>query len=143
MKGSRALLKMLEDRDVTKIFGYPGGTVIPIYDEILNSTIDHVLVRHEQCAGHMADGYARACGKPGVCLVTSGPGTTNVVTGVGTAYADSVPMLVLTGQVASGSLGLGAFQEVDAFSLMMPVTKYNYRVLELPQLKYNVRFNHL
>ena len=134
MKGSRALLKMLEDRGVTKIFGYPGGTVISIYDEILNSPIDHVLVRHEQCAGHMADGYARACGKPGVCLVTSGPGTTNVVTGVGTAYADSIPMLVLTGQVASGSLGLGAFQEVDAFSLMMPVTKYNYRVLELPQL---------
>ncbi len=134
MKGSRALLKMLEDRDVTKVFGYPGGTVIPIYDEILNSPIDHVLVRHEQCAGHMADGYARASGKPGVCLVTSGPGTTNVVTGVGTAYADSIPMLVLTGQVASGSLGLGAFQEVDAFSLMMPVTKYNYRVLELPQL---------
>ncbi len=134
MKGSRALLKMLEDRGVTKVFGYPGGTVIPIYDEILNSPIDHVLVRHEQCAGHMADGYARACGKPGVCLVTSGPGATNVVTGVGTAYADSIPMLVLTGQVASGSLGLGAFQEVDAFSLMMPVTKYNYRVLELPQL---------
>lgn len=134
MKGSRALLKMLEDRDVNKVFGYPGGTVIPIYDEILNSPIDHVLVRHEQCAGHMADGYARACGKPGVCLVTSGPGATNVVTGVGTAYADSIPMLVLTGQVASGSLGLGAFQEVDAFSLMMPVTKYNYRLLELQQL---------
>ncbi len=134
MKGSKALLKMLEDRDVTKVFGYPGGTVIPIYDEILNSPIDHVLVRHEQCAGHMADGYARASGKPGVCLVTSGPGATNIVTGVGTAYADSIPMLVLTGQVASGSLGLGAFQEVDAFSLMMPVTKYNYRVLELPQL---------
>lgn len=134
MKGSRALLKLLEDRGVDKMFGYPGGTVIPIYDEILNSDIDHVLVRHEQCAGHMADGYARACGKPGVCLVTSGPGTTNVVTGVATAYADSVPMMVLTGQVASGSLGLGAFQEVDAFSLMMPVTKYNYRVLDLPQL---------
>ena len=138
MKGSRALLKMLEDRDVTKIFGYPGGTVIPIYDEILNSPIDHVLVRHEQCAAHMADGYARACGRPGVCLVTSGPGATNVVTGVGTAYADSIPMLVMTGQVASGSLGLGAFQEVDAFSLMMPVTKYNYRVLELPQLPHAI-----
>lgn len=134
MKGSKALLKLMEDRGIDKIFGYPGGSVIPIYDEILDSPIDHVLVRHEQCAGHMADGYARACGKPGVCLVTSGPGATNVVTGVATAYADSIPMMVLTGQVASGSLGLGAFQEVDAFSLMMPVTKYNYRVLELPQL---------
>jgi len=134
MKGSRALLKMLEDRGVTKIFGYPGGTVLPIYDGILDSSIEHVLVRHEQCAGHMADGFARASGKPGVCLVTSGPGATNVVTGVGTAYADSVPMIALTGQVASGSLGLGTFQEVDAFSLMMPVTKYSYRVLEMPQL---------
>ena len=134
MKGSKALLKLLENRGVDTMFGYPGGAVIPIYDEILDSSINHVLVRHEQCAGHMADGYARACGKPSVCLVTSGPGTTNVVTGVATAFADSVPMLVLTGQVASGMLGLGAFQEVDAFSLMMPVTKYNYRVLELPQL---------
>ena len=134
MKGSRALLKMLEDRGAETMFGYPGGAVIPIYDEILDSSIDHVLVRHEQCAGHMADGYARASGKTGLCLVTSGPGATNVVTGVATAYADSVPMMVLTGQVASGLLGLGAFQEVDAFSLMMPVTKYNYRVLDLQQL---------
>ena len=134
MRGSKALLKMLEDRGVTKIFGYPGGSVLPVYDEILDSPIEHILVRHEQCAGHMADGFARASGKPGVCLVTSGPGATNVVTGVGTAYADSVPMIALTGQVASGALGLGTFQEVDAFSLMMPVTKYSYRVLELPQL---------
>ncbi len=134
MKGSRALLKMLEDRGVETMFGYPGGAVIPIYDEILNSSIDHVLVRHEQCAGHMADGYARASGRTGLCLVTSGPGATNVVTGVATAFADSIPMMVLTGQVASGLLGLGAFQEVDAFSLMMPVTKYNYRVLDLQQL---------
>ena len=134
MRGSRALLKMLEDRGVTKIFGYPGGSVLPVYDEMLDSSIDHILVRHEQCAGHMADGFARASGRPGVCLVTSGPGATNVVTGVGTAFADSVPMIALTGQVASGALGLGTFQEVDAFSLMMPVTKYGYRVLELPQL---------
>lgn len=134
MKGSQALLKMLEDRGVQHIFGYPGGVVVPIYDEILDSPIEHVLVRHEQCAGHMADGFARASGKPGVCLATSGPGATNILTGVGTAFADSIPMMVLTGQVASGSLGLGVFQEVDAFSLMMPVTKYNYRVLEMPQL---------
>ena len=134
MKGSRALMKMLEDRNVDVMFGYPGGPVIPIFDEILESTVRHVLVRHEQCAAHMADGYARATGRPGVCLATSGPGATNIVTGVATAFADSTPMLVLTGQVATRSLGLGAFQEVDAFSLMMPVTKHNYRVLDLDYL---------
>lgn len=134
MKGSRALLQMLEDRGVKQTFGYPGGSVIPIFDEVLNSSIENILVRHEQCAAHMADGFTRASGEPGVCLVTSGPGVTNAVTGVATAQADSIPMMVLTGQVASGMLGMGAFQEVDAFSLMMPITKYNYRVLELQQL---------
>ncbi|MGN1044895.1 MAG: biosynthetic-type acetolactate synthase large subunit [Candidatus Methanomethylophilaceae archaeon] len=134
MKGSKALLKMLADRGVEKIFGYPGGQVIPIFDEIIDSSVENVLVRHEQCAAHMADGFTRAGGRTGVCLATSGPGATNLVTGVATAYADSVPMMVLTGQVASSVLGMGAFQEVDAFSLMMPVTKYNYRVLELSQL---------
>jgi len=134
MKGSRALLKMLEDKGVETMFGYPGGQVIPIFDEILNSSVRHVLVRHEQCAAHMADGYARASGNVGVCLATSGPGATNLVTGVATAWADSVPMIVLTGQVSTRVLGMGAFQEVDAFSLMMPVTKYNYRVLDLQML---------
>jgi acetolactate synthase-1/2/3 large subunit len=134
MKGSRALLKMLEDKGVETMFGYPGGQVIPIFDEILNSSVRHVLVRHEQCAAHMADGYARASGRHGVCLATSGPGATNLVTGVATAFADSIPMIVLTGQVATRVLGMGAFQEVDAFSLMMPVTKYNYRVLDLQML---------
>jgi len=125
---------MLEDKGVETMFGYPGGQVIPIFDEILNSTVKHVLVRHEQCAAHMADGYARASGKAGVCLATSGPGATNLVTGVATAFADSIPVIVLTGQVATRVLGMGAFQEVDAFSLMMPVTKYNYRVLDLQML---------
>ncbi|MCL1984200.1 MAG: thiamine pyrophosphate-binding protein, partial [Methanomassiliicoccaceae archaeon] len=134
MKGSRALLKMLEDKGVETMFGYPGGQAIPIFDEILNSSVKHVLVRHEQCAAHMADGYARASGRPGVCLATSGPGATNLVTGVATAFADSIPMIVLTGQVSTRVLGMGAFQEVDAFSLMMPVTKYNYRVLDLQML---------
>ena len=129
MKGSRALLKMLEDRDVEYIFGYPGATVIPIYDEIIDSSIRHVLVRHEQCAAHMADAFARASGIPGVCLSTSGPGVTNLVTGIATAYADSSPMIALTGQVGTSSLGLGAFQEIDAYSLMMPITKHGYRVL--------------
>ena len=138
MKGSRALLKMLEDKGVETMFGYPGGTVIPIYDEIIDSSIRHVLVRHEQCAAHMADGFARASGFPGVCLATSGPGATNLVTGIATAYADSIPMIALTGQVGVGSLGLGAFQEVDAYSLMMPITKHNFRVLELNRLPHAI-----
>jgi acetolactate synthase-1/2/3 large subunit len=138
VKGSRALLKMLEDKGVETMFGYPGGVVIPIYDEILDSSIRHVLVRHEQCAAHMADGFARASGFPGVCLATSGPGATNLVTGIATAYADSIPMIALTGQVGTGSLGLGAFQEVDAYSLMMPITKHNFRVLELNRLPHAI-----
>jgi len=134
MKGSRALLRLLESKGVDTIFGYPGGPVIPIFDELLDSPIRQILVRHEQCAAHMADGYARALGKPGVCLATSGPGATNLVTGVATAYADSSPMIVLTGQVSSSELGMGAFQEADSFSLMMPITKHNYRVLNVNDL---------
>ncbi|MCL2296059.1 MAG: biosynthetic-type acetolactate synthase large subunit [Methanomassiliicoccaceae archaeon] len=138
MKGSRALLKLLEDKGVETMFGYPGGVVIPIYDEILETSIRHVLVRHEQCAAHMADGFARASGFPGVCLATSGPGATNLVTGIGTAYADSVPMIALTGQVGTGSLGIGAFQEVDAYSLMMPITKHSFRVLDVNRLPHAI-----
>jgi acetolactate synthase-1/2/3 large subunit len=138
MKGSRALLKMLEDKGVETMFGYPGGVVIPVYDEILESSIRHVLVRHEQCAAHMADGFARASGFPGVCLATSGPGATNLVTGIATAYADSIPMIALTGQVGTRSLGLGAFQEVDAYSLMMPITKHNFRVLDINRLPHAI-----
>ncbi len=129
---------MLEDRGTDTIFGYPGGSVIPIYDELLDSSVRHILVRHEQCAAHMADGYARAKNMPGVCLATSGPGTTNLVTGIATAYADSVPLIALTGQVAAGSLGLGAFQEVDAYSLLMPITKHSYRVLDVSRLPHAV-----
>ncbi|MGI6471736.1 MAG: biosynthetic-type acetolactate synthase large subunit [Candidatus Methanomethylophilaceae archaeon] len=138
MKGNRALLQMLEDRGVETMFGYPGGSVISIYDEIMDSSIDHILVRHEQCAAHMADGFARASGKPGVCIATSGPGVTNMITGIGTAYADSTPMIALTGQVGTGSLGLGAFQEVDAYSLLMPITKHNFRVLDVNRLPHAV-----
>ncbi|MDD1747063.1 MAG: biosynthetic-type acetolactate synthase large subunit [Methanomassiliicoccales archaeon] len=134
MKGSKALLALLEREGVEVIFGYPGGVVIPIYDDLLDSEIHHVLVRHEQCAAHMADGYARATGRPGVCLATSGPGSTNLVTGVATAYADSSPMLVLTGQVATHLIGTAGFQEADTFSLMMPITKHNFRVLDPKQL---------
>ena len=138
MKGTKALLTMLEEKGVDTIFGYPGGSVISIYDELNDSSIRHVLVRHEQCAAHMADGYARAKNQPGVCLATSGPGTTNLVTGIATAFADSSPMIALTGQVAAGSLGLGAFQEVDAYSLLMPITKHSYRVLDVCRLPHAV-----
>ncbi len=139
MKGTKALVKLLEDKQVDTIFGYPGGSVIPIYDALYDSSIRHVLVRHEQCAAHMADGYARASGIPGVCLATSGPGVTNLVTGVATAYADSIPMIALTGQVGTNMLGLGAFQEVDAYSLLMPITKHNFRVLDVNRLPHAIK----
>ena len=138
MKGTKALVKLLEKKSVETLFGYPGGSVIPIYDELYDSSLRHVLVRHEQCAAHMADGYARASGEVGVCLATSGPGATNLITGVATAYADSVPMIALTGQVGTGLLGLGAFQEVDAYSLLMPITKHNFRVLDVNRLPHAI-----
>ncbi len=138
MRGTEALLTMLEERGVDTIFGYPGGSVLSIYNELLDSDIRHVLVRHEQCAAHMADGYARAKNVPGVCLATSGPGATNLVTGIATAFADSSPIIALTGQVAAGSLGQGAFQEVDAYSLLMPITKHSYRVLDARRLPHAI-----
>ncbi len=138
MKGTKALVRMLEKKGVDTMFGYPGGSVIPIYDELYDANLRHILVRHEQCAAHMADGYARASGRPGVCLATSGPGATNLVTGVATAYADSIPMIALTGQVGVGSIGLGAFQEVDAYSLLMPITKHNFRVLDVNRLPHAI-----
>ncbi|MCE5297039.1 MAG: biosynthetic-type acetolactate synthase large subunit [Euryarchaeota archaeon] len=134
MKGSKAVLDLLERQGVDVMFGYPGGVTLQIYDDLIGSDIHHVLVRHEQCAAHMADGYARATGKPGVCLATSGPGATNLVTGVATAYADSSPMMVLTGQVSTGMIGNNAFQEADIFSLMMPITKHNFRVMNTRNL---------
>jgi len=136
LRGSKAILHLLEKEGVEVMFGYPGGSTLPLYDDLLSSDIRHVLVRHEQCAAHMADGYARATGRMGVCDSTSGPGSTNLVTGVATAYVDSSPMLVLTGQVSTAALGNQAFQEADSFSLMMPITKHNFRVLapgEIPE----------
>lgn len=138
MRGTKALLNMLENKGVDTVFGYPGGSIISVYDELVDSPIRHILVRHEQCAAHMADGYARAKNQPGVCMATSGPGATNLVTGIATAYADSSPIIALTGQVAAGSLGQGAFQEVDAYSLLMPITKHSYRVLDVNRLPHAV-----
>lgn len=128
LKGAEILLHCLEKEGVDVVFGYPGGTVLPIYDALYDSPIKHILVRHEQGAAHAADGYARASGKVGVCIATSGPGATNLVTGIATAYMDSVPMVCLTGQVASSLIGKDAFQEADITGITLPITKHNYQL---------------
>ncbi len=128
MTGARAFIECLSKEDVEVIFGYPGGVLLPIYDEIYDADVRHILVRHEQAAAHAADGYARATGKTGVCLATSGPGATNLVTGIATAYMDSVPMVAFTGQVPSSMLGNDAFQEADITGITLPITKHNYLV---------------
>ena len=123
MNGSEALLKKLKENGTDTVFGYPGGVLLPLYDSIYDSDIRHILVRHEQAAAHAADGYARVSGKPGVCIATSGPGATNLITGIATANIDSSPIIALTGQVTTGIIGTDAFQEVDTVSLTMPITK--------------------
>ncbi|MBF0546945.1 MAG: biosynthetic-type acetolactate synthase large subunit [Candidatus Riflebacteria bacterium] len=128
MNGSQTLIKALEKNGVEYIFGLPGGAIISIFDALVETTIKLIMVRHEQGATHMADGYARASGKPGVVLVTSGPGATNAVTGIMTAQIDSVPMVVICGQTSTSNLGLDAFQETDIFGITMPVVKHNYLV---------------
>ena len=113
---------------VNVVFGYPGGAILPAYDAMLDFPIRHVLVRHEQGATHMADGYARATGKVGVAIATSGPGATNMVTGIATAMMDSSPIVCITGQVGSGLIGSDAFQETDITGITLPITKHNYLV---------------
>jgi len=132
--GARTLIEALQREGVDTIFGYPGGVVLPIYDELYDSSIRHILVRHEQAAAHAADGYARASGRVGVCLATSGPGACNLVTGIATAYMDSIPIVALTGQVPTGLLGNDAFQESDITGITMPVTKHNYLVKDAGDL---------
>lgn len=127
MRGGDAIIKALMDKGVDTIFGYPGGTVIPFYDMLYDSDLRHILVRHEQCAAHAAEGYARASGKVGVCLATSGPGATNLVTGIANAYMDSSPIIAITGQVVSNLIGNDAFQEVDIMGITMPITKHSYQ----------------
>jgi acetolactate synthase-1/2/3 large subunit len=137
MNCARALIESLKQEEVEVIFGYPGGAVLPIYDEIFKSDIRHILVRHEQGAAHMADGYARVSGKVGVCLATSGPGATNLTTGIANAYMDSIPIVALTGQVATNLIGTDAFQEADITGITMPVVKHSYLVKnpqELPMV---------
>ena len=138
--GSEALIKALINEKVEAIFGLPGGANLPMYDTLHDSEIRHILARHEQCAAHMADGYARASRKPGVCFATSGPGATNLITGIATAFADSSPMVAITGQVASNMIGKDAFQECDTIGIATPVTKYTYQPLtpdEVPQMVKN------
>ena len=130
MKGSRAIIQSLTDQGVDVVFGYPGGVLLPLYDEIYDSDLRHILVRHEQCAAHAADGYARASGKVGVCIGTSGPGATNLITGIATAYMDSSPVVALAGQVASHLIGNDAFQEVDTLGITMPITKHSYQPMD-------------
>ena len=140
IRGARILLETLKRLGVTDIFGYPGGAVIPIYNEIYDfEGINHYLARHEQGAAHEADGYARASGKCGVCLATSGPGATNLVTGIMTAHMDSIPLLAITGQVCSHLLGKDAFQESDIVGITMPVTKNNYLVQDIRDIARTVK----
>jgi len=139
LTGAQVLMKVLEEEGVDTIFGFPGGAVIDIYDEIMNTDIKHILVRHEQGAVHAADGYARATGGVGVCLVTSGPGATNTVTGLASAYMDSIPVVVITGQVPTHLIGNDAFQEVDIVGITRPCTKHNYLVKDPQQLAKTLR----
>ncbi|MBU2512551.1 biosynthetic-type acetolactate synthase large subunit [bacterium] len=134
ISGARALVKVLELEGVDTIFGYPGGANLPILDELRKSTIRHVLPRHEQGGAHMADGYARVAGKTGVCLATSGPGATNLVTGLANAMLDSVPLIAITGQISRSLIGTDAFQEVDCINITMPVTKHNELVFSSQKL---------
>jgi acetolactate synthase-1/2/3 large subunit len=135
LSGAEIVFKALEDQKVEYIFGYPGGAVLPIYDELKNhKTIKHILARHEQGAGHAAEGYARSSGKPGVVLVTSGPGATNVVTALADAYMDSIPLVCISGQVPTHLIGTDAFQECDTTGITRPCTKYNWLVKDVNDL---------
>ncbi len=128
LTGAEIIWATLAGEGVDKVFGYPGGAILPAYDALRKFPIHHILVRHEQGAAHMADGYARASGKVGVCIATSGPGATNLVTGIATAMLDSIPIVAITGQVGSKVLGSDAFQEIDITGITLPITKHNYLV---------------
>ena len=138
MKGAEAIVTSLEDEGCEVIFGFPGGVVIPLYDALMDAgKLRHILVRHEQGAVHAADGYARATGRVGVCLATSGPGATNLITGIANAYLDSVPIVALTGQVRGDLIGTDAFQEADTTGITLPIVKHSYLVKdpsEIPQV---------
>ena len=139
MTGSEILLECLKREGVEVVFGYPGGQVLPIFDKLYDSDLKFILVRHEQGAAHAADGFARATGRPGVCIATSGPGATNLVTGIANAYMDSIPMVAITGQVKTFLIGNDAFQEADVTGITRPITKHNYLVKDVKDLARIVR----
>ena len=128
--GAEALMRSLEHQGVNTIFGYPGGSIMPVFDALYDhrNNLNHILVRHEQGAAHAAQGYARVSGKVGVCLVTSGPGATNTITGIADAMIDSTPIVVIAGQVGTGFLGTDAFQEVDLVGITQPIAKWSYQI---------------
>ena len=137
--GGAALIKALELEGVDVIFGLPGGAILPVYDPIIDSPIRHILVRHEQGAGHMAEGYAHATGRPGVAMVTSGPAATNIITPLADAYMDSVPLVVITGQVGTAGIGTDAFQEVDTVGITRPCVKHNFLVKDVRDIAPTIR----
>jgi acetolactate synthase-1/2/3 large subunit len=139
LTGAQALIKSLEMEHVEVMFGLPGGAILPVYDPLIDSSIRHILVRHEQGAGHMAEGYAHATGRPGVAMVTSGPAATNIVTPLCDAYMDSVPLVVVTGQVPYSAIGTDAFQEADTVGITMPVTKHNWLITDAADIPRIVR----
>src|ERR671923_1728093 len=130
MTGARSLVRSLEAAGTEVIFGIPGGAILPAYDPLIESSARHVLMRHEQGAGHAAEGYAQVTGRPGVCMATSGPGATNLVTPLADAFMDSVPLVAITGQVPRPVIGNDAFQEADITGITMPITKHNTKVMD-------------
>ena len=140
MTGAEVMVKCLAEQGVTTVFGYPGGAILPFYDALREaSDIRHILTAHEQGAAHAADGFARSTGKTGVVIATSGPGATNLVTGIATAYLDSVPMVAITGNVPCNLLGRDSFQEVDICGVTLPITKHNYIVKDVTELADTIR----
>ena len=139
MTGAEVMVRCLAEEGVSTVFGYPGGAILPFYDALRDSEIQHILVAHEQGAAHAADGFARASGKVGVCIATSGPGATNLVTGLATAFLDSIPVVAITGQVPTVMIGRDAFQEVDITGIAMPITKHNFLVKDPAHLAQTLR----
>jgi acetolactate synthase-1/2/3 large subunit len=136
MTGAQIIIEWLVEQGVDTVFGFPGGSVLPLYDALYQNQrrIRHILTSHEQGACHAADGYARSTGKVGVCIATSGPGATNLVTGIATAYMDSIPLVAITGNVTTQLLGKDSFQEVDITGITMPITKHNFIVKDVADL---------
>ena len=141
LTGSQIVIECLKEQGVDTVFGYPGGAILNIYDELYKhkDEITHILTSHEQGASHAADGYARATGKVGVCMATSGPGATNIVTGIATAYMDSIPIVAITCNVGVSLLGRDSFQEIDITGITMPITKYSYIVKDVRNLADTIR----